>query len=63
MLKNLTGTTSHHKDNLLQVSANTLGFSQHPLSVADVHRTGIFFLSHYNFFSERIEYKDIAHTQ
>ena len=44
MLKNLTlGTTNHHKDNLLQAGAHTLGFSQHPLSVADVHRTGIFF--------------------
>ena len=44
MLKNLTlGTTNHHKDNLLQAGAHTLGFSQHPLSAADVHRTGIFF--------------------
>ena len=51
MLKNLTlGTTNHHKDNLLQAGAHTLGFSQHPLSAADVHRTGIFFLSNYNFF-------------
>ena len=43
MLKNLTGTTNHHKDNLLQACAHTLGFSQHPLPVADDHITGNFF--------------------
>ena len=41
--KNLTRTTNHHKDNLLQAGTHTLGFSQHFLSAVDVHRTGIFF--------------------